>query len=332
MVAQPVFTGNMDETELERDLTELRHPRRWSDHLRKTWILIALGRFNDAILCATLAREAARNDLVGNPRGPAEITVAETVAHLGAHHWAQAEKAILSHLSHYPDDGPAEYLYELALQGQGRLHSINPWMMDQDPAEELASFDARERAVRALRHLGPRTPPPAPAQPPAPKAYRPPPPPQPLPRDEPLLLATLTQVQQDAAADHARWEPWVHAAWLLIALERYAEAVDAVDAARERFYSAIGVPATRSRAEPVFEAACHPEAVAFLALGEWGQVVYAADRGDLQSYGGWTEELTRMAMAGANPDGSGSRVYQDRLAAFDPVQYALRFLRHRASR
>lgn len=151
----------------------------------------------------------------------------------------------------------------------------------------------------------------------------------PLPRDERELGAVLasTRAAADGVAgrDAGRaWPLYVRAAWLLIALERYEEALDAVRAARREFYALHGVPPTPSLSEILFEEGCEPEAVARLALRDWGRAENAALRGLADHSGAQRNEpLLKLALVGGGASRPGWAYWQRQFALFDPVQYAL---------
>jgi uncharacterized protein (DUF1330 family) len=127
-------------------------------HMRAAWILIALGRYDEAITSAGEANRARRASIAFAPESPYGGTVlwqaceARAVAHLARGQWSEAEQAAREALADFEEQDGNYRLYELALQAQGRLHPDRVYKVSKDPARELAEFDARRYAlVRSLK-------------------------------------------------------------------------------------------------------------------------------------------------------------------------------------
>ncbi|MEY9212355.1 hypothetical protein NI17_006035 [Thermobifida halotolerans] len=150
----------MDETELRDALEAVRatdvpasDPRRtWEKHLKAAWLLIALRRYDDAVTEAEQAQSAyQRAHLPGRTTAVLwSACAAGAVAHLAAGRWAAAEDSAREALRDFGEDQTNYYLLELALQAQGRLEPNRIWKVSQDPARELAAFDARRFALSRL--------------------------------------------------------------------------------------------------------------------------------------------------------------------------------------
>lgn len=299
-------------------------------HLRAAWLLIALGRYSEAARAAVEARQ----DCPGRTHeSVVDTRVAETAAHLARRQWHAAEDAILPAVRLYGDEGPTNYLLELALQGRGTLlpNRAEHWV--KHPAEELAAFDPRSYALRWLSQMKPAALPPPPAPRPLPADTRPPAKPfyqtgHALPHEQELHAAlgpTLAAADRAGGRDPEQaWPLYVRMAWLLIALERHEEALEAVRAARREFYAFHGVPATPHLAEVLFESGCEAEAVAHLALRNWVLAEDAALRGLADHLGGQLNApLLKLALVGRGADRPGLTRWQRQFELFDPIQYAL---------
>ncbi|RFU37664.1 hypothetical protein DZF91_31715 [Actinomadura logoneensis] len=162
----------MDDTELraelERVLGELSEEesipepdlqaylRRMHLHLRAAWLLVADGRYDDAVEAAEAgnrARSAAMAASTGPGYGGAvswEACEVEAVTWLARGKWRRAEKAARRALQDFDEQVDNYRLLELALQAQGKLHPDRVWKESDDPARDLAEFDARRYALRKL--------------------------------------------------------------------------------------------------------------------------------------------------------------------------------------
>jgi hypothetical protein len=122
-------------------------------HMRAAWFLIAFGRYDEAIVSAEQADRArtasSRFDSV-RARGGAvlwEACEAKAVVYLAREQWFQAEEATLRALWDFEEQDANYRLHELALQAQGRLHPDRIRKVSEDPARELAEFDAKRYAL-----------------------------------------------------------------------------------------------------------------------------------------------------------------------------------------
>ncbi|WP_026415998.1 hypothetical protein [Actinomadura oligospora] len=130
--------------------------RRMNLQLRAAWLLVADGRYDDAIKAAE-AGNHARNAAMAASSGPGyggavswEACEVEAVTWLARGKWRRAEKATLRALSDFDEQVDNYRLFELAQQGQGKLHPDRIWKESQDPARDLAEFDARRYALKKL--------------------------------------------------------------------------------------------------------------------------------------------------------------------------------------
>jgi tetratricopeptide (TPR) repeat protein len=123
--------------------------------MRAAWLLIALGRYDQAIASAAeanRARTGARKftpDETRRYEGAVlwQACEARAVAHLARGQWSEAEEAACEALQDFPEQDENHRLYELALQAQGRLEPNRVYKVSKDPVRELAEFDAKRYAV-----------------------------------------------------------------------------------------------------------------------------------------------------------------------------------------
>lgn len=156
----------MEEAELEPELAAVRREaaalgdgspgRAWELHLRAAWLLIALHRPDEAPPAAARAQRswARARGAAGTGHGGGvlwEACAAEAVAHLAVGRPEAAEASARQALADFEEEESNAYLLELALQAQGRLHPERFRRVTQDPARELAEFDAARFARTRLR-------------------------------------------------------------------------------------------------------------------------------------------------------------------------------------
>ncbi|MEV5572485.1 hypothetical protein AB0L06_20775 [Spirillospora sp. NPDC052269] len=130
--------------------------RRMNLHLRAAWLLVADGRYDDAVKAAE-AGNRARSAAMAASSGPAyggavswQACEVEAVTWLARGKWRRAEKAAQRALSDFDEQVDNYRLLELALQGQGKLPADRVWKEAEDPARDLAEFDARRYAIKKL--------------------------------------------------------------------------------------------------------------------------------------------------------------------------------------
>ena len=125
-------------------------------HMRAAWLLIALGRYDEAIASASEANRT-RTAAVALTRQPPPGAVlwqaceAKAVAHLARRQWSQVEEATHEALRDFEEEDKNYRLHELALQAQGRLHPNRIYKVSKDPARELAEFDAKRYALHRIQ-------------------------------------------------------------------------------------------------------------------------------------------------------------------------------------
>ncbi|MEU1053318.1 hypothetical protein ABZ397_12280 [Streptomyces sp. NPDC005876] len=319
----------MEDQELRRGLDAVRK-RVGELRLREAWFLLAMGRF----AAAARAAEAARLEAAGRtvPLGALrdilrEATLVTCAARIAQREWTAADTAADRYIDLFGRDAETVRLRELARWGRGTLGPVMVWQEVTDPEKELAAFDPAAYGREHLNRLGTGPEEAAgqePAEEPVAPFYaggrgR-------LPVDEDALRAELAAVT-DATGERA-WAPHVHRAWLLIALRRYAEALEEVEAARREFYGFRGLPADRHFAEALFEEGCETELVADIALERWDDAADAGIRG-LADHGGEQRNLplVRLVTAARGTVGPDWDTWRRQLTAFDPTQYALHHLR-----
>ncbi len=120
----------------------------WQLQMRAAWLLIALGRYDEAI---TSAGEAYR---IRQLEWPGQVLwvacEAQAVAHLARGEWSKAENAARLALQNWGEEESNYRLCELALQAQGRLHPDRVWKVCKDAARDLAQFDAKSYALNHI--------------------------------------------------------------------------------------------------------------------------------------------------------------------------------------
>lgn len=148
--------GRISEEESTPDPDLQAHLRRMNLQLRAAWLLVADGRYDDAVKAAEAgdhARSAAMAATSGPRYGGAvswESCEVEAVTWLARGKWRKAEKAARRALGDFDEQVDNYRLLELALQAQGKLHADRIWKESQDPARDLAAFDARAYAIGKL--------------------------------------------------------------------------------------------------------------------------------------------------------------------------------------
>ncbi|GGT15502.1 hypothetical protein AB0E75_27455 [Streptomyces griseoviridis] len=301
--------------------------------IREAWLLLAMGRLEAAVEAAGEARREAAGPTVPAAalrdvlREAAWVTCA---ARIGQRQWTEAQMTAERLIDLCGRDPRTVRLRELACWGRGTLGPIATWQAVLDPAKELAAFDPAAFARDHLaEHPGDDTGPAVAhdeAAAPVVPFYqgdrgR-------LPVDEDALREELAAVT-DETGERA-WAPHIHRAWLLIALSRYEDALEEVEAARREYYGFLGMPAERHFAEALFEDGCEAEAVADMALERWDAAADAGLRG-LADHGGSqrNDPLVRMIAVARGTVTGDWDTWRVQLTAFDPVQYALHVLRRR---
>lgn len=321
----------MEDQELRRGLDAVR--RRVGElRIREAWLLLAMGRFAAAAEAAEAARleAAGRTVPLGALRGILrEATLVTCAARIARREWVAADTAADRCIELLGRDPETVRLRELARWGRGTLGPVMVWQEVMDPEKELAAFDPVAYGRENLARLGsgPQAPAgPQPAEEPVEPFYargrgR-------LPVDEDALRAELAAVT-DRTGERA-WAPHVHRAWLLIALRRYEEALEEVEAARRAFYGFRNLPADRHFAEALFEDGCEAELVADIALERWDDAADAGTRG-LADHGGEQRNLplVRIVTVARGTVGPDWDTWRRQLTAFDPTQYALHRLRRK---
>lgn len=301
--------------------------------IREAWLLLAMGRLEPAVETAGAALSEAAGPTVPAAalrdvlREAAWVTCA---AHIGQRQWVEAQMTAERLIELCGRDPRTVKLRELACWGRGTLGPIATWQTVLDPAKELAAFDpaafARDHLARhpdedawsAPAHTG--------AAAPVVPFYRSDR--GRLPVDENALRDELAAITDETGK--SAWAPHVHRAWLLIALRRYEEALEAVEAARREYYGFLGMPAERHFAEALFEDGCEAEAVANMALERWDAAADAGLRGLADHSGSQRNDpLVRMVAVARGTVTEDWDTWRVQLTAFDPVQYALHVLRGR---
>src|SRR6266516_4218959 len=138
----------MDQEQLSAALAAAQRDGR---DLYRAWLLIALGRYDEAVDAAELAQQKYRSERGSQPYGGFvlwEACAAQAVAYLACERWADAEGASRYALQDFGEETANYRLYELALHAQGRLHPNRFLKMVEDPDRELAEFDAAKYAQR----------------------------------------------------------------------------------------------------------------------------------------------------------------------------------------
>jgi hypothetical protein len=319
----------MEDQELRRELDAVRK-RVGELRTREAWSLLAMGRFAAAVETAAAAGvEAAGRTVPFDALRDLlrEATLVTCAALIAQRDHVAADVAADRYIGLFGRDPETVRLRELARWGRGTLGPIMAWQEVTDPEKELAAFDPAGYGRENLARLG--TDPEAPAGPAeepvvpfyAGRRGR-------LPLDEDALRAELAAVT-DETGERA-WAPHVRRAWLLIALHRYEEALERVEAARREFYGFRGLPADRHFAEALFEDGCEAELVANIALERWDAAADAGMRG-LADHSGEQRNLplfrlVTVARGTVTPDWD---TWRRQLTAFDPAQYALHRLRRK---
>ncbi|MFH8221193.1 hypothetical protein ACH4C2_15720 [Streptomyces sp. NPDC018057] len=299
--------------------------------LDEAWLQVAAGRWEGAAASALQAwRQAARPTvplrLLRDPLR--ESTLVTCTARLAQREWAKAETAARGTIDLFGADDETVLMLELAQWGRGTLVHLMARQIVSAPDGRPAAFDpaARARAALARRAATAGTVPeaePGTALPRAEPFYLRGLAPQ-VP-DESALRAELAAVTDESAA-HA-WLPHLRRAWLLIALRRHAEALDAVEAARREYFGARGVSAERHFAEPLFEDGCEAELVANIALDRWEAAADAGLRGLADHLGEQRNlplvRIVQTARSTVTPEWD---TWRAQFLVFDPVGYALTVL------
>lgn len=121
--------------------------------VRSSWHLIAQGKLEEAIAMAEACSQKYKEH-TGTLAEPflSDICQLMAVAHLGLGNYEQAANYARDPLRSYPS-GVHAFLYELALQGQGKLSSdrVEKWVANAD--EELARFNAKHYAENELARI-----------------------------------------------------------------------------------------------------------------------------------------------------------------------------------
>lgn len=145
--------GELSEEEATPEPDLQSHLRRMNLQIRAAWLLVADGRYDDAVKAAE-AGNRARSAAMAASSGPAyggavswEACEVEAVAWLARGKWKKAERAAQRALSDFDEQVDNYRLLELALHAQGKLHPDRVWKETEDPARELAEFDARRYAL-----------------------------------------------------------------------------------------------------------------------------------------------------------------------------------------
>ncbi|WP_320775700.1 hypothetical protein [Streptomyces sp. CRN 30] len=322
----------MEEPVLRERLDAVRK-RIGETRVREAWLLLAMGRLDAAVQAARTARREATGRTV--PAAALRDLLRETAwvmcaAHIGQQRWPEAETAAEHVIELYGRDPGTVRLRELACWGRGTLGPLMTWQAVLDPARELAAFDP---AAFARGHLAEHPGDDAgsgqehdPGSSPVVPFYqsgrgR-------LPVDDDASRAELAAVTDERGG--RAWAPHIHRAWLLIALRRYEDALEAVEAARQEYYGFREMPADRHFAEVLFEDGCEAEAVANIALERWEAAADAGLRG-LADHSGSQRNgpFVRMAAVAAGTVTGDWDTWRVQLIVFDPVQYALHVLRRR---
>ncbi|MFC4911584.1 hypothetical protein [Actinomadura gamaensis] len=148
--------GELSEEESTPEPDLQSHLRRMNLHLRAAWLHIADGRYDDALQAAE-AGDRARSAAMAASGGPGyggavswQACEVEAVAWLARGKWKKAQKAAQRALSDFDEQVDNYRLLELALQAQGKLPADRIWKESDDPARDLAEFDARRYALQKL--------------------------------------------------------------------------------------------------------------------------------------------------------------------------------------
>ncbi|MFC5185197.1 hypothetical protein [Actinomadura harenae] len=148
--------GRISEEESVPELDLQANLRLMGLRIRAAWLLVADGRYDDAVKAAegaNRARSAAMAASSGPGYGGAvswEACEVEAVTWLARGKWRRAEKAAQRALSDFDEQIDNYRLFELAQQAQGKVRADRVWKAFEDPAQALAEFDAHAYAIRKL--------------------------------------------------------------------------------------------------------------------------------------------------------------------------------------
>lgn len=127
--------------------------------MKEAWLLIALRRQSEGI---ERAQQAQRVWAVNRAKHPSpyggskywEPCIAEAAIALAEGCWSHAEEWARRVLVDFEEEDNAGFLYELALQAQGRLHPHRMLRFSQDAAQDLTNFDLHAYALQRARLYG----------------------------------------------------------------------------------------------------------------------------------------------------------------------------------
>jgi hypothetical protein len=145
----------MIDWELEAKLRASREGNPGDSHghyMQEAWLLIALGRLVEGIDVAHRAQRVWKLNRakLNSPYGGTiywDPLVAEAAVALAERDWDRAEQCAQMVLADFGEEESAGFLWELAVQAQGRLHPDRLFHFSRDPERDLAEFDLRTYAL-----------------------------------------------------------------------------------------------------------------------------------------------------------------------------------------
>jgi hypothetical protein len=148
----------MNDSELETLLLATRAANPGDSHtayMKEAWLLIALCRQEEGIALARRAQQVwgVNRAKIRSPYGGSIYWapwIAEAAVALAERDWSQAAECARTVLRDFSEEDRAGVLLELALQAQGLLHPTRAMHFCDDAAQQLADFDLRAYALKAL--------------------------------------------------------------------------------------------------------------------------------------------------------------------------------------
>jgi hypothetical protein len=145
----------MIDWELEAKLRASREANPGDSHIcymQEAWLLIALGRRVEGIDVARRAQRvwSLNRAKVNSPYGGAvywDPWIAEAAVALAERDWGRAKQCAERVLMDFGEEDSAGFLWELAVQAQGRLKPDRIFHFSRDPERDLAEFDLRTYAL-----------------------------------------------------------------------------------------------------------------------------------------------------------------------------------------